>query len=69
MSDWRSNNKICATCGSWGGPRELAIVNQIARTPSSSARGKCLDRKGKYGIGELAQGNSCGKWQKWAPLK
>ena len=68
MSDWKSNNKICATCGSWSGPRELAIVNQIARTPGS-AKGKCLDRKGKYGIGELSEQNHCDKWQKWGPLK
>jgi hypothetical protein len=64
---YKSSNKKCGSCGSWGGARELASANMYARMIDSM--GKCLNRKGKYGIGEITDGNSCNAWSKWGPLR
>jgi hypothetical protein len=67
MGLYHGKMKVCGSCGSWGGRRELTPGNQYAK--SLEQQGECLDRKGKHGIGKIGDQNSCAQWQKWAPLK
>jgi len=64
---YNSGQKYCGTCGSWAGARELDGTSRYAIMEESM--GKCLNRKGKYGIGNIGDQNKCNAWSKWGPLK
>jgi hypothetical protein len=63
------SKKMCATCGSWSGQRELAQGNlHVKLSAGTGSKGKCLDKKSRYGIEVIWQG-TCQQWQKWSPLR
>ncbi len=64
-----SNDKRCATCGNWAGPREFTATRREVRVEPQDSYGPCYARHGASYQGTPCDGgNGCRDYQKWAPL-
>ena len=66
-----SNQKVCATCANWGGPREVNCFRDKVTTPGNICpNGKCYINPtvGGFANGPKADWG-CPKHTKWSQLK
>lgn len=71
MQHYNKNQKCCATCANWAGPRQVTGTNiKQAEVSSSNEHGKCYDNPH---VGGFVYGPSasycCSHYQPWAALK
>ena len=69
MSTTLSNqNKMCATCDLWGGPRQaMPPYPSVFITVDSYSKGQCIG--GGFNPMQVNSIATCGQWRKWGPLK
>lgn len=63
-----NQNKMCATCDLWKGPRQAMLpYPSVFVTIDSNSRGLCMG--GIFNYHEVHCTTNCGQWKKWGPLK
>lgn len=64
------NQKCCATCANWSGPRDVNSMGNTVTTPKQTSEAKCYlnPRVGGFTYGPSAHW-CCGNYSKWLALK
>ncbi len=70
MSDFYKNQKACANCAYWTGPRQIDTFNSMAKVDSSNVFGQCSAPPGVGFRGSEKRANSsCNGWVLWNAIR
>jgi hypothetical protein len=63
-SSYSAGNKICCTCGFWGGSRSFDDPYNKLMVRADSSQGKCQLKNC-----DMSAGSECHGWEKWQVLR
>lgn len=62
-----ASNKVCATCGLWGGDRDIDSGRIVVRVSGANSKGKCMG--GGHNQQQISATGTCRMHEKWSALK
>ena len=70
MNEYFTNNRVCATCSFWSGPRNIDSFNSKSIVNSGNTQGKCVAPPGVgYRGSDMRAANSCNGWSLWSAIR